>query len=123
METIWTYNGLEYEVDFSDYLTAEIFEEFVGVFSNITAISGWDTMTSPERLKTICNALINGFDFLFGDGAAHELSGGKLTSFAALFDPWKSLLDFSRKQSESMANLAGTTQIPNRAHRRTIIKT
>ena len=100
-DTLWKYQGHEYELDMNDLPTIERYDRAVeamkGFFQELPAGA-----SDARRLIAYCEGIARMLDVLFGDGTAEALLGGsqKPTDYDDVFD---SLTDFVHEQTAAAA--------------------
>ena len=77
VNTIWEINGLELELDMSDYDTAVKYREAFDLMSEESKGFKDDGDGDPELLKEYSLLFYRLFDRIFGDGTGEKIFGGK----------------------------------------------
>lgn len=119
--TVWSYNGIELELDLGDAdtmdLTDNAFEE-MGKYEKALKKDG----PSADFIRAYCKMYENLFDTIFQkQGTYARLTGGKTHNINVAHDVYEAFLDFVKEQSDSMVqrrNAVSAKYSPNRAQRR-----
>ena len=97
-ETIWEYNGQQYELDLQDVDTIERYENaFNKMAEKEKALQ--KRVKKSEEMRDICTLLYGVFDEIFGDGTSTKMFGDRLNSGKAA-DAYISFLAFARAQMD-----------------------
>lgn len=120
VNTIWSYNGVELELDLQDVAVIERYEAAFAAMAQAEQ-SIPKAGAGSEILRAYCLLFVDLFNTLFGlDDAADRLFGGRLSA-TLCEDAYTSLLDFVRAQKDQAAgrrNAIVQKYSSNRAQRR-----
>lgn len=119
VETIWKINGLELELDMSDYDTAVKYNEALNLMQTETKTLSEDG--TPETIKEYASLFHRCFDRIFGEGTSKKMFDGKYNS-RLCDNAMDDLIEFVTKQKSDLEELQKerlNKYRPNRATRRT----
>lgn len=97
-QTIWEYNGHQFELDLQDVETIERYEDAFAKMADREK-SLQKHVKKSEEMRDICVLLYGIFDEIFGEGTSTMMFGEKLNSGKAA-DAYISFLAFARAQMD-----------------------
>ena len=117
--TVWTYNGVEMELDLTDVAVVERYEEVIeSMDSGIKNLPKEGKQS--EILKAYCMLMKGIFDDLFGEGTSTKMFGEKLNA-TQITEAYEDFLAFVAAQGSRVTEVQNrivNRYSPNRAQRR-----
>lgn len=117
VNTLFQYNGVEYEVDVRDADTSEKFEEAVEKMKTEEAAMPKTGKTS-ELIRAHCKLIKDFFDRVLGDGAGNAVCSEK-NNISLCYGAYEEFLEVVRSQKDDIVRARNTFgKYSNRQQRR-----